>query len=415
MTALPPALGSLGLPIREYLLVALCAAVVTFLLTGMVRIVALKTGAVARPRGRDVHVTPVPRLGGLAMFAGVLGGIAVAGQLPALRLAFDTTSEIVAVLLAGALIVVVGALDDRFELDAFSKLAGQATAAGVLVLFGVQWAVLWLPWGGPDASGSFLLLGQVGVLLTLLLTIALVNAMNFIDGLDGLAAGVGLIAASATCVFTIGLVRANGNDPAAYSPALIAAVLAGACLGFLPHNFNPARIFMGDSGSMLIGVMLAAATTGASGRILPTADAKDVLGLFAPLIVLTAVLFVPLLDLLLAVIRRTRAGTHPFTPDKMHLHHRLLEIGHSHRRAVLLIYLWAGVLAFGAVALALSSDPFIVGWVVVVGLLLAVLATAVPRLRTLGRPDLRNGVPRTPGHAPPAGPAVTELTPRSRR
>jgi UDP-GlcNAc:undecaprenyl-phosphate GlcNAc-1-phosphate transferase len=459
VTALPPALGSVGLPIREYLLVALCAAVLTFLLTGMVRIVALKIGAVARPRGRDVHLTPVPRLGGLAMFAGVLGGIAVAGQLPALRLAFDTTSEIAAVLIAGALIVVVGALDDRFELDAITKLAGQATAAGVLVLFGVQWAVLWLPWGGgPDSSGSFLLLGQVGVLLTLVLTIALVNAMNFIDGLDGLAAGIGLIAASATCVFTIGLVRDNGNDPAAYSPALIAAVLAGACLGFLPHNFNPARIFMGDSGSMLIGVMLAAATTGASGRILPAADAKDVLGLFAPLIVLAAVLFVPLLDLLLAVIRRARRGTHPFTPDKMHLHHRLLEIGHSHRRAVLLIYLWAGVLAFGAVALALSDDAFLVGWAVVVGLVLAVLATAVPRLRTLaagngaqrngkhGSGEQGNGKPGDgrPGDGSPGatesgdrrranatsrtttaqrksaldsgdGPAVTQLTPRSRR
>src|SRR5581483_7401304 len=159
------------------------------------------------------------------------------------------------------------------------------------------------------------------------------------------------------------------------------ALLAGACVGFLPHNFNPARIFMGDSGSMLIGVMLAAATTTASGRIpFASTAGRDVVGLLAPLIVLTAVVFVPLLDLLMAVVRRTRAGASPFTPDKMHLHHRLLEIGHSHRRAVLLIYLWSGVLAFGAVALALTDDTGVVLCAVGFGLVLAVVASAVPRL-----------------------------------
>jgi UDP-GlcNAc:undecaprenyl-phosphate/decaprenyl-phosphate GlcNAc-1-phosphate transferase len=220
------------------------------------------------------------------------------------------------------------------------------------------------------------------VLLTVLLTVALVNAMNFVDGLDGLAAGVGMIAAAAVGLFAIGLVGRVGNDPSVYSPALIAAVLAGACLGFLPHNFNPARIFMGDSGSMLIGVLLAAATTSASGKIsIIGAGPRDVLALFAPLIVLAAVVFVPLLDLLMAVVRRTRKGLSPFSPDKMHLHHRLLEIGHSQRRAVLLIYLWAGVLAFGAVALALIDDPFIVLWAVGIGLVVAVLASAIPRVR----------------------------------
>ncbi|MHA6796144.1 glycosyltransferase family 4 protein [Pseudonocardia bannensis] len=380
-----PVLG-LGLPIREYLLAGLTAAVITFLLTGLVRVLALKLGAVAWPRGRDVHVTPTPRWGGLAMLAGVLGGIGLAAQLPALRLAFDYSYDVPGVVLGAVLLVAVGVLDDRYELDAVTKLAGQITAAGVLVLFGVQWAVFWVPWGGDGAetSGSLLILGQEqGVLLTVLLTVALVNAMNFVDGLDGLAAGIGLIAAAATCVFAIGLVKQNGNDPSAYSPALIAAVLAGACLGFLPHNFNPARIFMGDSGSMLIGVLLAAATTSASGRISisTTTDGTDILALFAPLIVLAAVVFVPLLDLLMAVVRRTWAGMSPFSPDKMHLHHRLLEIGHSHRRAVLLIYLWAGVLAFGAVALALIDDPFIVLWAVGVGLVVAVLASAVPRAR----------------------------------
>jgi len=375
----------MGLPIREYLLVGLSAAVVTYLLTGLVRRLALRIGAIAVPRGRDVHTIPIPRLGGVAIYLGVLGGVFVASQLPVLRRAFDYSTETVAVLVAGGLIVLVGALDDRFGLDALTKLAGQATAAGVLVLMGVQWTAVYLPWGGSGGStGSLLLLGQdQGVLITVFLCVLLVNAMNFVDGLDGLAAGIGTIAATATCAFALGLLGQQNGDVNAYPPALIAAVLAGACAGFLPHNFQPARLFMGDSGSMFIGLTLAAATTTASGRTnYSTTGATGALALVTPLIVVAAVVFVPLLDLLLAVVRRTRAGTSPFAPDKMHLHHRLLEIGHSQRRAVLLIYLWAGVLSFGAVALALVDNAFVVVWMVTVGLLVAVLASAVPRLRS---------------------------------
>ncbi|WP_433788232.1 glycosyltransferase family 4 protein [Actinomycetospora sp. CA-101289] len=375
----------MGLPIREYLLVGLSAAVVTYLLTGLIRRLALRIGAIAVPRGRDVHTIPIPRLGGVAIYLGVLGGVFVASQLPVLRRAFDYSTETVAVLVAGGVIVVVGALDDRFGLDALTKLAGQATAAGVLVLMGVQWTAVYLPWGGSAGStGSLLLLGQdQGVLITVFLCVLLVNAMNFVDGLDGLAAGIGTIAATATCAFALGLLGQQNGDVNAYPPALIAAVLAGACAGFLPHNFQPARLFMGDSGSMFIGLTLAAATTTASGRTnYSTTGATGALALVTPLIVVAAVVFVPLLDLLLAVVRRTRAGTSPFAPDKMHLHHRLLEIGHSQRRAVLLIYLWAGVLSFGAVALALVDNAFLVVWMVTVGLLVAVLASAVPRLRS---------------------------------
>jgi len=169
------------------------------------------------------------------------------------------SSEMAAVVVAGGLIVLVGALDDRFGLDALTKFAGQTTAAGVLVLLGVQWLVFWVPWNGTGTSvGSLLLLGQdQGVLLTVLICVVMINAMNFVDGLDGLAAGIGLIAATATGVFSLGLLSDSGGDVTAYPPALIAAVLAGACLGFLPHNFQPARVFMGDSGSMLIGLLLA--------------------------------------------------------------------------------------------------------------------------------------------------------------
>ncbi|GAA4804842.1 MraY family glycosyltransferase [Actinomycetospora chlora] len=380
-----PDFAPMGLPIREYLLVGLSAAVVTYLLTGLIRRLALRWGAIAVPRGRDVHTIPIPRLGGVGIYLGVLGGVFVASQLPVLRRAFDYSNETLAVLVAGGVIVVVGALDDRFGLDALTKLAGQATAAGVLVLMGVQWTAVYLPWGGTGGStGSVLLLGQdQGVLITVFLCVLLVNAMNFVDGLDGLAAGIGTIAATATCAFALGLLGQQNGDVNAYPPALIAAVLAGACAGFLPHNFQPARLFMGDSGSMFIGLTLAAATTTASGRTnYSTTGATGALALVTPLIVVAAVVFVPLLDLLMAVVRRTRAGTSPFAPDKMHLHHRLLEIGHSQRRAVLLIYLWAGVLAFGAVALALVDNAFVVVWLVTAGVLVAVLASAVPRLRT---------------------------------
>ncbi|HKR51406.1 MAG TPA: MraY family glycosyltransferase [Pseudonocardiaceae bacterium] len=367
---------------REYLLVGLTTAVVTFLLTGLVRQLAIRTGAVAMPRERDVHRAPIPRLGGVAMYGGILGGVLLSHQLPVLRRSFEFSGDVLGVLIAGGIIMLIGALDDRFELDSLTKFAGQVTAAGVLVLFGVQWFLFWVPWnGGVDVVGSVLVLGQdQAVLVTVALAVVLMNAMNFVDGLDGLAAGIGLIAAVAIGAFALQLLDRSGGSVSAYPPTLIAALIAGACLGFLPHNFQPARIFMGDSGAMLIGLMLAAASTSASGRVEHRSyGATDVLALFSPLLVVAAVLFVPVLDLLLAVVRRTRAGRSPFAADKLHLHHRLLEIGHSHRRAVLLIYLWAALLAFGAVALTVFN-AYVVVWAIAFGLLIAVLGSMVPRL-----------------------------------
>ncbi|MGH3752998.1 MAG: glycosyltransferase family 4 protein [Pseudonocardiaceae bacterium] len=371
-----------GLPLREYLLVGLTTAVVTFLLTGLVRQLAVRTGAVATPRERDVHRAPIPRLGGVAMYGGILAGVLLSHQLPVLRRSFEFSGDVVGVLVAGGIIMLIGALDDRFELDSLTKFAGQVTAAGVLVLFGVQWFIFWVPWNGDaDSTGSVLVLGQdQAVLVTVALAVVLMNAMNFVDGLDGLAAGIGFIAAVAIGGFALQLLDKSGGSVSAYPPTLIAALIAGACLGFLPHNFQPARIFMGDSGAMLIGLMLAAASTSASGRVEHRSyGATDVLALFSPLLVVAAVLFVPLLDLLLAVVRRTRAGRSPFAADKHHLHHRLLEIGHSHRRAVLLIYLWAALLAFGAVALTVF-DVYVVVWAIALGLLIAVVGSMVPRL-----------------------------------
>ncbi|MFF0145133.1 UDP-GlcNAc:undecaprenyl-phosphate GlcNAc-1-phosphate transferase [Amycolatopsis sulphurea] len=381
-----PAAQGLLLPIREFLLVALTAAAVTYLLTGLVRKIAIRVGAIANPRARDVHVTPIPRMGGVGIYFGLAAAMGLAHQLPALGHGFDASLDSVGVLIAAGVISLIGVLDDRFELDAWTKLAGQVMCAGILIIFGVQWVSFWVPWGGGgDSFGSVLVLDKnQGALLTVVMVVLMVNAMNFVDGLDGLAGGLGFIAAAATCTFSLNLLVTTGGsfvDAGTYAPALIAAALAGACLGFLPYNFQPAKIFMGDSGSMMIGLVLAGATISASGRVnYLRYTASDALALLSPLVVVVAVLFIPVLDLVLAVIRRTRRGESPFAADKMHLHHRLLEIGHSQRRAVLLIYFWAGILAFGAVSVTLF-DSAVVFWVIGAGLVVAVLVSLVPRLR----------------------------------
>lgn len=367
-----------GVPLRELALVGMSAALITYLATGAVRVLATRTGAVAVPRARDVHAVPTPRLGGVGMLLGVLAAILIAQQLPALTRGFAYTDDMDAVVVAALVIVVVGIIDDRWGLDALTKFVGQLTAAGVLVLMGVSWTVIPVPFGGID---TVVLDPLQSGLVTIALTVATINAINFVDGLDGLAAGLAFIAALAILLFSLGLLRDQGGDVSYYPPALISVALAGACLGFLPHNFQPARIFMGDSGSMLIGLMLATASTSASGRIAVTAyGPADLFSLLSPLILVAAVMFIPMLDMLLAVIRRTRAGVGFYTPDKMHLHHRLLELGHSQRRVVLVIYLWVAVLAFSVAASTVFSISVVIP-ALAGGLVVALIATVVPRLR----------------------------------
>jgi len=367
-----------GVPLRELALVGLTAAIVTYFATGGVRVLALRLGAVAYPRARDVHSQATPRMGGLAMYLGVLTAVFLASQLPALTRGFIYSSGLPAMVIAGGLIMAIGLIDDRWGLDALTKFAGQITAASVLVTMGVAWSVFYIPFGG---IGTIVLDQVSSILLTLALTVAVINAMNFVDGLDGLAAGLGLITALAICIFSVGLLRDHGGDVLFYPPAVISVVLAGACLGFLPHNFHPAKIFMGDSGSMLVGLMLAAATTTAAGPISQSAyGARDVFALLSPFLLVVAVMFVPALDMLLAIVRRTRAGRSPFSPDKMHLHHRLLQIGHTHRRVVLLIYLWVGIVALGA-ASTIFFDPRYTGAVMLAAIVVAVVVTIIPLLR----------------------------------
>lgn len=375
-------MASIAVPAREYALVFATAALVTFVSTGGVRLLASKIKAVTPIRDRDVHKVPTPRMGGVALYLGVAAAILLARNMPALSRAFDSSSSIQGVLVAGAVIALVGVLDDRFDLDAVTKLFGQILAAGVLVLYGVSWVVVWLPSGDGGSTWSF---SQTqGALITVLITVVLANAMNFIDGLDGLLAGVATISALAVFVFSVNQLMVSSNDTIGSQAPLIAAALIGACLGFLPHNFYPARIFMGDSGSMFIGLATAASIITAGGQLNPASTpnfgARSTIALLAPVIVVLAVVFIPLLDFLLAVIRRTKEGRHPFSADKRHLHHRMLAIGHTHRQAVLIFYLWAFVLSAGSVSLVFARWQAVIG-PVAVALLFAMLVSVWPWLR----------------------------------
>ncbi|MFT3899633.1 MAG: MraY family glycosyltransferase [Gordonia sp. (in: high G+C Gram-positive bacteria)] len=376
--------SSAGVPLRELVLVGATATAVTFLLTSLVRVFAIRVGAVAVPRARDVHVIPTPRLGGIGMFIGAVAAIALAAQLPALNRGFAYSSTMTAVIVAGLIIVLVGVVDDRWGLDALTKFAGQVTAAGVLVGLDPQ-NLSWWTFSVPGSIGVLSLDSVQAGLLTVVITVATINAINFIDGLDGLAAGLGLVAALAICLYSLGQLRDFGGAQAFYPPAMITVALAGACLGFLPHNFSPARIFMGDSGAMLIGLMLAAASASSQnpGYAYGTSTA-DIFTLLSPLVLVAAVMFIPMLDMLMAIVRRTRAGVGFYTPDKMHLHHRLLELGHSQARVALLIYLWVGVLTL-SVAASTIMPLRILGPIFGAGLLIALTFTFLPRIARVFR------------------------------
>jgi UDP-GlcNAc:undecaprenyl-phosphate GlcNAc-1-phosphate transferase len=371
--------------LREYMLVFLVAASVTYLLTVIAREIALRTGAVAQVRDRDMHAVPIPYFGGIAMLGGMAAAYAVARQLPFLSLsAPNVFRDAGVVLIAGALICMVGVLDDLLELDALTKLGGQVLAAGFLIAFGVQYRFFPAPGGG-----QFSLDPSQAALLTVITVVATVNAVNFVDGLDGLAAGVVGLGATAFFVFCYQIANLN-QQSLAVTGALLCAAVAGACAGFIPHNFYPARLFMGDSGSMLLGLVLSASALTLTGQF----SASDVtrggggsdaslLPTLLPIIVPLSILVVPFADLLLAVIRRTRRGQMFYHPDKQHLHHRMLEIGHSHRRAVLIIWLWAGLVGFGTVLASLYSGPLVFTGLIAWFVLTAALTFVVPRFHGL--------------------------------
>ncbi|GHF84979.1 MraY family glycosyltransferase [Streptomyces filamentosus] len=372
---------------RDYLLTLCVTAAVTYLLTGPVRKFAIATGAMPEIRARDVHREPTPRLGGIAMFFGLCAGLLVADHLQNLNSVFDQSNEPRALLSGAALIWLIGVLDDKFELDALIKLGAQMISAGVMVAQGLT--ILWLPIPG---VGTVALTQGQGTLLTVALVVLTINAVNFVDGLDGLAAGMVCIATGAFFLYAYRLWYGYTIEAAA--PAtLFAAILMGMCLGFLPHNMHPARIFMGDSGSMLIGLILAASAISITGQVDPdtlkifegsTRQATHAaLPVFIPLILPLTIIAIPMTDLVLAIVRRTWKGQSPFAADRGHLHHRLLEIGHSHSRAVLIMYFWSALIAFGTLAYSVHSTSM---WIVLaitvlsaLGLVLLLLPRFSPR------------------------------------
>jgi UDP-GlcNAc:undecaprenyl-phosphate GlcNAc-1-phosphate transferase len=357
--------------VLSYLAVFGVAAVVTLAATPLVRAASLRLSWIDRPSDRKVHPKPTPTAGGLGILAGVAAAVGVSRVLPALRGIHEASSDQDAALAAALVIVAVGMLDDVRGLSPLGKLTGQILSAGVLVLLGVQLFYFYVP------VGTTLVLGpDMAVPLTVLWVVAMINAVNLIDGLDGLAAGMVAIAAAAFFVY-----MQHETSPLAGTgigtASLLSAAVAGAAIGFLPWNFHPARIFMGDTGAGLLGLLLAAATISGVGQNMSPPSAGDFAVFAIPVLVPLLVLAVPFLDVVLAIVRRVRRGTGIGHADKEHIHHRLLDFGHTHRQTVSLMYFWSALLSGCVLMLA-----FINGRTLVLALLAAavMMAAILPRL-----------------------------------
>ena len=355
---------------HPYLLVFAASAGVTFLATPVVRRLSNRLGWIDHPSDRKVHPTATPTAGGIAIYLGVVVGLLVGRVVPFLSDLYETSSELDAAIVASTAVVVLGIVDDARGVSAIGKLAGQVLVAGLVVLLGVQLLYFYFP-----GQGVLSLSTDLAVPLTVLWIVALMNAVNLVDGLDGLAAGMVAIAASAFFAY---MVRTPGGGEAEASvAALLAAVVAGVTLGFLPWNFHPAKIFMGDSGSLLLGLLLAVSTISGVGRNLEGPSGGDLAVIAIPVVVPLLVLAVPLIDVVLAIVRRMRRGIGIAHADKEHIHHRLMDIGHSHRQAVLLMYLWSALISVCALVVAFVDGRAVVAGVLAVAVL---VATVLPRL-----------------------------------
>ncbi|WP_431220682.1 MraY family glycosyltransferase [Leifsonia xyli] len=363
------------------LALALISAVITFGMSFVVYKLAMRYKLYPTIRARDVHTRPTPRLGGVAMFLGILVAFGVSwllsSQFGVLGLIFSDQGPILAILGASLLIVVLGVADDLWDLDWMTKLAGQFVAAGLVAWLGVQ--IYSLPIGGLTVGSPVM-----SIIITLFAIVLVMNAINFIDGLDGLVAGVALIANGTFLVYTYLLQREISPQNYFSLAGVIAAILVGACAGFLPLNWHPAKMFMGDAGALLIGLLMATSAISVTGTINPetlqTLGRSSLVPAFIPIILPFAVLIVPLLDFGLAVIRRLRAGKSPFSADRKHLHHRLLDMGHTHLHAVLIFYAWTAVLSIGC--LLFFFDPYWMAIVfVAIGLVVCTAFTLAPLSR----------------------------------
>ena len=331
---------------REYMFTLLLSAALCYLITPFVRTLASKFGAVALVRTRDVHTSPTPRWGGVAMWAAMSLTFIIVQHLTLVGKSFGHEAQ--GIFLAGTFLVLLGMADDRYQLDALTKLAGQALAAGILLIYGIQ--ILWLP-----INGVITLPPSIGQLVTVLIVLVTINAVNFIDGLDGLAAGIVAIAGAAFFTFAYLLAVVWGFSRAG-APSLMTAVLIGICLGFLPHNFHPAQIFMGDSGAMFLGLMVSASAITLTGQVDASAITEENgSSALLPLLLPFTVLAIPLLDFAMAILRRVKAGRSPFSADREHLHHRIMRFGLSQQRTTIVLYLWTAMFALPTVIAAFAS------------------------------------------------------------
>lgn len=355
----------------QYALVLITATVVAFAMSTVLWFVGRRYAIHRDIRERDVHDLPTPRLGGLAIFAGLLVATAVATQISWFDPVFEDPSAVWALLGAATIVVGIGVIDDLYELDWVTKLAGQLLAAGVVAWQGVQ--IVSLP-----IAGLTLFSPTLSLVLTVLAIVLVMNAVNFIDGLDGLVAGVTLIASGVFFVYAFLLATGEADAPYFNYASLFTAILMGAVLGFLPANWHPAKLFLGDSGSMLVGLVMATTAISVTGQIDPAqVSPSQLLPAFIPVLLPLVVLLVPLLDFTLAVVRRLRHGMSPFEADRSHLHHRLLDMGHTHLQAVLILYAWTAVMAIGTL-MFLFVDWFIAVGIILVGLVGSTVVTLSP-------------------------------------
>jgi len=359
-----------------YLGAGILAAGITFGLSVLIQRLGMRFRLYPQIRERDVHKRPTPRLGGVAMFIGIVVTFAVASQFDQFHLIFARPGPIFAILGAAFIIVLVGVADDLWDLDWTLKLAAQIIAAGLLAWQGVQLTSIPIP------GGVALLSSYSGLIITVLAVVLVMNAINFIDGLDGLVAGVVIIASSVFFIYSYILANQIAQTEYFNLASLITAVLIGACVGFLPLNWHPAKLFMGDAGSMLVGLLMATSAISVTGQVDVTKVefARQLVPAFIPILLPVAILVVPLLDFCLAVLRRLRAGKSPFSADRKHLHHRLLDMGHSDVRAVLIFYSWTTVVAVGSLLFLFVPTAWALGFVAV-GLVACTAVTLAPMTR----------------------------------
>ncbi len=359
---------------RVYLFIALVAACATYLFTPIVRHLAIRLGAVGEVRKRDVHTIPTPRMGGLAMLCGFLTAMLFASRLYFLQGVFRQNHQAWIVMAGAILICLLGIADDVWDLDWMLKLAGQLLIAVFVAWGGLQ--IIALPIGSLVTASP-----TISIAITALLIVVSINAVNFVDGLDGLAAGIVAIGGIAFGIYSYILARTSPSY--ASMATLLDIAMVGICVGFLLHNWHPAKLFMGDSGSMLLGYLITCASIVMTGRLDPaTVNTSIYLPAFMPILLPVLVLFLPVLDMMMAIVRRLRKGQSPMHPDRMHLHHRMLRIGHSVRGAVLILWGWAALIAFGSIML-LFFTPWHVFIVFAVAAVALTVATMSPYLNRL--------------------------------